>query len=66
MGTVPFSPSAPAGEGPPQVSEEEIRGELGRLLEFVHLRPIRLEGADPNQTRTGWSCFLRRPTVGGG
>ncbi|MFH1268969.1 MAG: class I SAM-dependent methyltransferase, partial [Planctomycetota bacterium] len=32
-----------ADGGPPQVSEEEIRSELGRLLEFVHLRHFRFE-----------------------
>jgi len=57
------APGEPAGEGPPQVTEDEIHSELGRLLEFVHLRPIRLEGADPNQSRAAWSCFMRRPTV---
>jgi SAM-dependent methyltransferase len=57
------APGEPQEDGPPQVSEEEIRGELGRLLEFVHLRPTRLEGADPKQSRAAWSCFLCRPMV---
>ncbi len=49
--------------GPPRVSEEEIHAELGRLFEFIHLRPIRLETADPNRTYPGWSCLMRRPAM---
>jgi hypothetical protein len=52
-------------EGPPQVTDEEIHNELGRLFEFVHLRPTRLESANPNQTFAGWSCLMHRPMVGG-
>ena len=52
-------------EGPPQVTEDEIRDELGRLFEFVHMRPTRLEGANPQEHRPGWSCLLRRPLVPG-
>lgn len=47
-------------DGQPQVDEDEIRSELGRLFEFVHLRPTRLEGADPNRPHAGWSCLMRR------
>ena len=54
------APDATEDEGPPQVDEEEIRNELGRLFEFVHLRPTRLEGADPNRHHAGWSCLMRR------
>lgn len=52
-------------EGPPQVTEDEIRNELGRLFEFVHLRPTRLESSNPNLTFAGWSCLMRRPVVAG-
>ncbi|NQT39087.1 MAG: class I SAM-dependent methyltransferase [Planctomycetes bacterium] len=48
--------------GPPRVSEQEIRGELGRLLEFVHLRPFRFESPERPEGYLGWSCLLRRPT----
>lgn len=47
-------------DGPPQGGEEQIRNELGRLFEFVHLRPTRLEGADPNRHGAAWSCLMRR------
>ncbi len=40
-------------DGPPQVTEDEIHNELGRLFEFVHLRPTRLEGANPNDAGRG-------------
>jgi SAM-dependent methyltransferase len=54
----------PAVEGgPPQVSEEEIRGELGRLFEFVHLHSVRLESPLRADGFPGWSCLLRRPAV---
>ncbi|MFZ1934497.1 MAG: class I SAM-dependent methyltransferase [Thermoguttaceae bacterium] len=52
------------GNGPGQVSEDEIHNELGRLFEFVHLRPTRLESADPKQSYAGWSCLMLRPPVG--
>jgi methyl halide transferase len=52
-------------EGPPQVTEDEIHDELGRLFEFIHLRPIRLEGADRDKRWPGWSCLMRRPPVSG-
>jgi methyl halide transferase len=49
--------------GPPQVSEEEIRYELGRLFEFTHLRHIQLESPLRPQGYLGWSCLMRRPAV---
>ena len=49
--------------GPPQVSEDEIRFELGRLFEFVHLRPFRLESPSRREGYLGWSCLMRRPAV---
>ncbi|MCE5269283.1 MAG: class I SAM-dependent methyltransferase [Planctomycetaceae bacterium] len=58
------APSEPIENGPPQVSDDEIRNELGRLFEFVHLRPIRLETSNPSQNHPAWSCFMRRPLVG--
>ncbi len=54
------APSKTEDDGPPQVSEDEIRNELGRLFEFVHLRPTRLEGSDPNRHHAAWSCLMRR------
>lgn len=49
--------------GPPRVSEEEIRWELGRLFEFVHLRPFRFESPRRPEGYLGWSCLMRRPLV---
>ena len=49
--------------GPPQVSEAEIRNELGRLFEFVHLRPFRFESPAREEGFLGWSCLMRRPVV---
>ncbi len=47
--------------GPPQVSETEIRHELGRLFEFVHIRPFRFESPARSEGYLGWSCLMRRP-----
>jgi len=47
--------------GPPQVSEDEIHWELGRLFEFVHVRPFRFESLYRREGYLGWSCLLRRP-----
>jgi len=47
--------------GPPQISEEEIRSELGRLFKFMHLRPFRFESPNCRQGYLGWSCLMTRP-----
>ena len=59
------APDPTAVEGPPQVTEDEIHNELGRLFESIHLRPIRLESSKSEAGFAGWSCFMRRPPVGG-
>jgi methyl halide transferase len=59
------APDEAVEDGPPQVSDDEIHNELGRLFEFVHFRPTRLESANPSQSCSGWSCLMRRPPVGG-
>lgn len=59
------APSETPEEGPPQVTEDEIHNELGRLFELVHLRPTRLESARPQVSFSGWSCLMRRPLVTG-
>ncbi|MEN6404976.1 MAG: class I SAM-dependent methyltransferase [Thermoguttaceae bacterium] len=52
-------------EGPPVVTEEEIHDELGRLFEFLHVRPIRLESLNNPAGHPGWSCLMRRPLAEG-
>lgn len=49
--------------GPPQVSEEEIRLELGRLFEFIHLRHFQFESPHRDEGYLGWSCLMRRPQI---
>lgn len=49
--------------GPPRVSEEEIRMELGRLFQFVHLRPFRFESPRNPEGYPGWSCLMQRPVT---
>jgi SAM-dependent methyltransferase len=50
-----------ASGGPPQVSEDQIRLELGRLFEFLHLRHFQFESPGRPQGYLGWSCLMRRP-----
>jgi len=61
--TLAGSTEEQAESGPPQVSEDEIRGELGRLFEFIHLRPFRFESPFREEGYAGWSCLMRRPKV---
>lgn len=47
--------------GPPVVSEEEIRAELGSLFHIVRLDEFRFDQVESDGTRfLGWSCLLRR------
>ena len=49
------------GQGPPVVSEEEIRRELGRNFEIVGLREFHFDSVDPGEAGPlGWSCLVRR------
>jgi len=52
-----------AAGGPPRVSKRQIRNELGRLFEFVHLRPFRFESPRREKGYLGWSCLMRRPEL---
>jgi methyl halide transferase len=58
------APDATIDDGPPQVAEDEIHAELGRLFEIIHLRPTQLEGAN-HERWPAWSCLMRRPPVVG-
>jgi SAM-dependent methyltransferase len=51
--------------GPPQVSEDQIHNELGRIFECVQLRPFRFESPMHKEGYLGWSCLMRRPVVRG-
>ncbi len=51
----------PHEPGPPVVSEEQIRAELGPLFDIVRLREFRFDLSDAVGVRfLGWSCLLRR------
>jgi SAM-dependent methyltransferase len=51
----------PRSPGPPVVSEEEIRAELGSVFEVLRLEEFRFEPSlrDPDRP-LGWSCLVRR------
>jgi SAM-dependent methyltransferase len=47
--------------GPPVVSEEELRAELGRVFSIAWLREIRFDAAPGIPVRfLGWSCLVRK------
>lgn len=51
----------PEGQGPPVVSAEEIRAELGSVFDIVRLREFRFDTSLPdNPAPLAWSCLLRR------
>ena len=50
----------PAGQGPPVVSEQEIRAELGSIFEIVRLREFRFDAIGGDAGPLAWSCLLRR------
>ncbi len=62
--TLAGSTGETAEGGPPQVSEEDIRCELGRLFQCVHLRPFHFESPSRPEGYLGWSCLMQRPKVG--
>jgi hypothetical protein len=55
----------PHEPGPPVVSADEIRAELGRLFAVVRLREFRFD-TPPGTTESilGWSCLLRKRARG--
>ncbi len=51
----------PHQPGPPVVSEEQLRKDLGRLFDVLRLREFRFDQVEADGTRfLGWSCLLRR------
>lgn len=47
--------------GPPTVTEEEIRAELGSLFEILDLHEVRFDESPGKEGRPlGWSVFMRR------
>jgi methyl halide transferase len=51
----------PHDPGPPVVSDEQIRSELGSLFEIVQLREFRFDQGEEDARRfLGWSCLLHR------
>ncbi len=47
--------------GPPQVAEDDIYAEPGRLLNVVRLRPFVFESPYHEPGYKGWSCLMQRP-----
>ena len=48
--------------GPPVVSEETIRAELGRMFEILSLEEFRFDQGETDSHRhLGWSCLLKKP-----
>jgi SAM-dependent methyltransferase len=51
----------PHDPGPPVVSEEELRSELGSRFEIVKLSEFRFDDPGMNFKPLAWSCLLRKP-----
>jgi cyclopropane fatty-acyl-phospholipid synthase-like methyltransferase len=49
-----------ASPGPPRVTEQEIRDELGTLFDIQRLRAFQLLGADKQPLHLFWSCWMVR------
>lgn len=54
------NPREPHDPGPPVVTEEEIRAELGAAFDVVRLREFRFDPVPGQPHFLGWSCLLRR------
>lgn len=51
----------PHEPGPPVVSEEEIRNELGDLFQILELKEFRFDEAPGVPVRfLGWSCLVQK------
>jgi hypothetical protein len=51
----------PHEPGPPVVTEEQVRAELGAPFDVVRLREFRFDQVESVGVRfLGWSCLLRR------
>lgn len=46
--------------GPPRLTQQEIRNDLGGLFDFEFIREIRFEDAGGVDGPLGWSCLLNR------
>jgi SAM-dependent methyltransferase len=51
----------PHDPGPPVVSEDEIRRELGGIFDIERLREFRFDVSATEPAFLAWSCLLRRP-----
>lgn len=50
----------PREDGPPTLTEEEIRETFSRLFDFIWIREFRFHTTDAGQGPLGYSCLLRR------
>ena len=57
------APDPTADANRPRVTEDEIHNELGRLFEFIHVRPTQLASLAHPEGNPAWSCLMRRPVV---
>ena len=59
------APDDTTENGPPQVTDDEVHNELGRLFEFIQFRPTQLESSTRQEGYPAWSCLLQRPKASG-
>lgn len=48
------------GQGPPRLTEKQIRDELGELFDFEFIREFHFEDAGGKDGPLGWSCLMTR------
>lgn len=61
--TLAGAPDPSIQDGLPQVSEQTIRLELGRLFQCVQIRPCRLQTFHRPEGYPAWACLMQRPKI---
>jgi len=61
--TLAAAPDPTIQDESPQVSEQNIRVELGRLFQSLQIRPCRLYTIHRPEGYLGWSCLMQRPMI---
>lgn len=61
--TLVGAPDPAVQDGFPQVAEQTIRLELGRLFQSLQIRPCRLSTLKRPEGYSAWCCLMQRPTI---
>lgn len=61
--TIAGAPDPSIQDGFPQVSEQSLRFELGRLFQCIQLRSCRLHTFHRPEGYLAWACLMQRPII---